>query len=112
MRLITQFINEYGTTILYTLLTMIFGYLGVVAKRLATKWLNNKTKKWVARECVKFVEQVYKNIHGKEKLDKALKAASQMLAEKEINITQLELRVLIEAALAEFNDAFNKKVTT
>ena len=31
-----------------------------------------------------------------------------MLAEKGIHVTDLELRMLIEAALAEFNDAFNK----
>ena len=31
-----------------------------------------------------------------------------MLAEKGIQCTELELRVLIEAALASFNDAFNK----
>jgi hypothetical protein len=38
----------------------------------------------------------------------ALLAASEMLAEKGITITELEMRVLIEAAVAEFNQAFNK----
>ena len=33
-----------------------------------------------------------------------------MLNEKGIIVTDLELRVLVEAAVAEFNDAFNKKV--
>lgn len=32
-----------------------------------------------------------------------------MLAEKGIAITDLELRMLIEAAVAEFNEAFKKK---
>jgi hypothetical protein len=34
-----------------------------------------------------------------------------MLAEKGITITDLELRVLVEAAVAEFNKAFEKKTT-
>lgn len=103
-----QFISEYGTVILYTVLTAVFGYLGILAKRLAEKYLNSKEKKAVAASCVKFVEQVYKDLHGEEKLEKALEAASEMLAEKGIQCTELELRVLIEAALASFNDAFNK----
>ena len=57
---------------------------------------------------VGLVEQVYKDLHGDEKLNEALTAASAMLAEKGITITDLELRVLIEAALAEFNGAFEK----
>lgn len=99
---------RYGTVILYTVLTAVFGYLGILAKRLAEKYLNSKEKKAVAASCVKFVEQVYKDLHGEEKLEKALEAASEMLAEKGIQCTELELRVLIEAALASFNDAFNK----
>ena len=35
-------------------------------------------------------------------------AASEMLGEKGITVSDLELRVLIEAAVAEFNEAFNK----
>ena len=52
---------------------------------------------------------LYKNLHGEEKLKEALAAASEMLAEKGITITDLELRVLVEAAVAEFNKAFEKK---
>ena len=36
-------------------------------------------------------------------------AASEMLVEKGITITELEMRMLIEAALAEFNKAFEKQ---
>ncbi len=103
-----EFVNTYGTQILYTLVTAIFGYLGIVAKTLAQKHFNDKTKREVAKNAVQFVEQVFKNLHGEEKLNEALNAASEMLAEKGIAITDLELRVLIEAAVAEFNKAFEK----
>ena len=105
----TEFINTYGVQILYALLTAIAGYLGIVIKNLYTKYINNKTKQDVAKSVVKFVEQVYKDLHGEEKLDAALAAATEMLAKNGITVSELEMRVLIEAALAEFNNAFNKE---
>ena len=105
-----EFINTYGVQLMYMALTAIAGYIGIVAKNLFTKYINDKTKATVAKNAVKFVEQVYKDLHGEDKLNKALEAASEMLAEKGITVTQLELRVLIEAAVAEFNEAFNKEV--
>ena len=104
-----EFINTYGIQIMYAIITAIAGYVGIVVKNLVTKYLNDKTKKAVAKSAVQFVEQVYKDIHGEKKLAEALAAASEMLAQKGITVTDLELRVLIEAAVAEFNAAFNKK---
>lgn len=104
----TEFINNYGLQLLYMAITAIAGYIGIVIKNLVTKFLNDKTKLTVAKTAVQYVEQVYKDLHGEEKLQQALEAASDMLAEKGINITDLEMRVLIEAAVAEFNNAFDK----
>lgn len=111
MDFIKMFISEYGTTILYAILSGIFAYLGVKVKALADKYLNTKIKQDVARTVVQAVEQVYKDLHGEEKLNQALIAASEMLAEKGIAVTDLEMRMLIEAAVAEFNKAFKKTET-
>lgn len=111
MEFIKLFISEYGTTILYAVLTALAGYIGIFAKKLYTKYVNDKTKQAVAKTVVQAVEQIYKDLHGGEKLNKALEAASEMLAEKGITITDLEMRMLIEAAVAEFNNAFEKTGT-
>lgn len=103
-----EFINQYGMQILYAIITAVAGYVGIVIKNLCTKYINDKTKAAVAKTAVRFVEQVCKNLHGEEKLNEALLAASEMLAEKGITVSELELRVLIEAAVAEFNKAFDK----
>ena len=103
-----EFINEYGTTIIYTLLTAFAGYLGLWIKSLYTKYINDKTKKDVVATCVKAVEQLYKDLHGADKYNEVVRSASEMLAVKGISITDLEIKMLIEAAVAEFNDAFNK----
>lgn len=103
-----EFINQYGMQILYAAITAIAGYIGIVAKNLVTKYINDKTKAAVAKTAVRFVEQVYKEMHGEQKFNEALTAATEMLAEKGITATELELRALIEAAVAEFNAAFSK----
>ena len=108
MEFIKNFISEYGTTILYAILTAIGGYLGIWAKKLYTKYVNDKTKQAVAKTVVQAVEQLYKDLRGEEKLEKALEAAADMLAERGIKVTDLELRILIEAAVGEFNKAFEK----
>lgn len=103
-----EFINTYGAEILYAIITAIAGYVGIVLKNLCTKYINDKTKAAVAKTAVQFVEQVYKDLHGEDKLKEALSAASEMLAEKGITVSDLEMRALIEAAVAEFNEAFKK----
>lgn len=109
--MLLEFINDYGTTILYTVVTAVFGYLGLVVKNLVTKYLNDKTKRDVAKTVVKAVEQVYKDLNGEEKLNRALAAASEMLASKGITVTDLELRMLLEAAVGEFNDVFHNQTS-
>jgi hypothetical protein len=103
-----QFINEYGTTILYAIITTIAGYISIVVKNLYQKYVNDQTKKDVVKTVVQSIEQIYKDLHGEEKLNKALESASEMLAIKGIEISEFELRVLIEAAVGEFNNVFNK----
>lgn len=107
--MLVEFINDYGTAILYTIVTAVFGYLGLVVKSLVAKYLDDKTKRDVAKTVVKAVEQVYKDLDGEEKLNQALSAASEMLASKGITVTDLELRMLVEAAVGEFNDVFHSQ---
>ena len=108
MDFLIQFINEYGTAILYAIITAIAGYIGIVLKNAVEKYLNTKTKRDVAKSVVQFVNQVYKDIHGEEKLNEAMKAFSEILAEKGISITELEMKVLLESAVREINDKLSK----
>ncbi len=107
MDIIKSFISDYGTAILYAVLTALAGYLGVAVKNIYQKYTNDKTKKQVAETVVVAVEQLYDDLDGDEKLTKALEAMSQMLEEKGITISDIEMRMLIEAAVGSFNDAFN-----
>ena len=108
MEFITQFISEYGTTILYAILTAIAGALGMWIKKVYTEVVNTKNKERIVKVCVQAVEQLYKDLHGEEKYNKVVESVVQMLEEKGITITELELKMLIEATVGEFNEAFKK----
>lgn len=105
-----EIINMYGAEILGTLLLALAGIFGMIAKNLAAKYLGTDTKRTLAKVVVQFIEQVYKNLHGQDKLEAALLTLSQLLAEKKIHATEAEMMVLIEAAVAEFNEVFKKPV--
>lgn len=108
--------QEYGATILYTVLSTVFtalaGYIGLWAKSLYEKYINDKTKADVVKTCVAAVEQLYKDLHGEDKYNKVVESVSEMLADKGITITEIELKMLIESAVAEFNRVFEATAIT
>lgn len=101
-------LSDYGMQIIGAALTAIAGALGFMIKKLVTKFLNDKTKKEVAEIVVQGIEQIYQTLSGPEKLEKAIETATEMLNEKGITCTELELRMLLESALGKFKDVFNK----
>ena len=102
------FIYTYGPTILLALLTAVFGVLGYGAKKVYIGHINDETKRSIAVAAVAFVEQAWKALHGADKLNKALETAEALLKKKGITFDAEEMRVLIEAAVGEFNDVFRR----
>ena len=85
--------------ILATFLTGLFTYIGTRLKSAYEQKVNTETAKVVVENAVRFVEQVYKDLHGKEKLEKAVEQVSQILASKGINLSEAEINMLIESAV-------------
>ena len=110
MEFILEIINNYATEVIGVILTALAGVVAMAAKKLATKYINTKVKREIARTVVRGVEQLYKHLNGEEKLAKALEAAAEMLAAQGITVTDLELRMLLEDAVGEFNDVFNSAI--
>lgn len=103
-----EFIATYGMEMLSVLITAFAGYLAIVVKQLVSKYLNDNTKKAIAKIVVQAVEQTYTTIHGQEKLDKGIELMTELLNEKGIKASETEMRVLIENAVGEFNKVFEK----
>ena len=103
---LTSFISQYGMAIAYAALTAIAGVVAAFAKKKYNEWANTKTKKEVVKTVVMAVQQLYKDLDGDEKKKKAIEGIVAMLAEKGIEISELEIDMLIEAAVGEFKDVF------
>ena len=64
---------------------------------------NSETIYKITDHTVKYVEQVYKDIHGQEKLLKAKEKIIALLAKKKITLTDEEIEILIESAVNTMN---------
>lgn len=107
--LLNQFI-QILLPILATFLTGLFTYIGNRLKKVYEEKVNNETAKAVVEDAVRFVEQVYTDLNGKEKLQKATEQVAEVLASKGIKITSAEINMLIESAVYGLNEGwFDKK---
>lgn len=95
-----------------TVLMVGAGILGYQVKKLCNNYIDTQTKKDVVETTVQYVEQVFTDIHGPEKLDMAIDRASALLAEQGINVSATELETLIEAAVNGFNGGWSKSGVT
>ena len=103
-------ISNYLTQIILAIFLAFAAFLGTQVKHLYQKYITTEIKQSVCRTVVRFVEQVYVDLHGKDKLEKAMKRASDILAgQYGIIIESQELVSIIEAAVNEFNNSFNKE---
>ena len=106
--MINYFVTNYGTQLIGLILCAVFGCIAYAAKQIVRTYLNDETKLGIARTVVRFVEQVWTEIHGQDKLQKALETAEEMLRKKNIPFDADEMMVLIEAAVQEMNEVFQK----
>lgn len=97
--IITQIITDYLPVIFTGILTVLVGFIRTKYNKLA----DTDIKKSVIADTVKYIEQIYKDIHGDEKLDKAEEKAKSLLEEKGIKISNNELVTLIESAVRDMN---------
>ena len=108
-----EFLNQFIQIllpILATFLTGLFTYIGNRLKKVYEEKVNNETAKAVVEDAVKFVEQVYTDLDGKSKLQKATEQVAEVLASKGIKISAAEINMLIESAVYGLNEGwFDKK---
>ena len=92
-------LQNYLFEILATVITAVASFIGLAIKNAYTKYVDTKTKKEIVKDTVSYVEQVFKDVHGIEKLEKAKEKALEWLNEKGIKISETELEILIESAV-------------
>ena len=98
-----EFISLYGNQILYTILTAILTAVGTWIGKKYQKSCDEREKRATVKTCVCAVEQLYPDMLGEEKYTKACESAKEILANKNITITDLEIKMLIEEQCNQFN---------
>ena len=86
--------------VLATVGTFLIGLI----KAKYSQYVNTDTKKEIAMLTVRYVEQVFTALHGKDKLEKAKSTFVDMLNEKGIKVSEAEIDMLLEAAVNQMND--------
>ena len=107
--MLKEFIAEYGTSIIYTIATAILGFIGMTVKNIIEKYVDEKKKEKIVETCVKAAEQIYKELKGNDKLGKVKENIISMLTEQGLTISELEMDMMIEAAVAEMNKQIKKE---
>jgi hypothetical protein len=107
--MLKEFIAEYGTSIIYTIATAILGFIGMTVKSIIEKYVDEKKKEKIVETCVKAAEQIYKELKGNDKLEKVKENIISMLTEQGLTISELEMDMMIEAAVAEMNKQIKKE---
>ena len=103
-----QIIMEGIQGIIGIAITVLLAFI----KKKYTQYVNTETKQKIVSDVVYYTEQVFKTLHGKEKLEKAKSTLITMLNEKGINFTEEELNVLIESAVNQLNLAQGSLTST
>lgn len=85
--------------VLATILTAVGTYVATRIKTLYTNKVNDETTKKVVESTVRYVQQVYKDLDGSAKLQKAIEQASQILESKGMTISEAEINMLIESCV-------------
>ena len=101
--MVREFLTQYGMELVSTVVVAIMGFIGICIKNVIKKISDDRTKEQVCKTVVKAVEQMYSDLTGDERYEKALESVSEMLEEKGIGATELEVKMLIESAVKEMN---------
>ena len=100
--------KEILVQIVPIILAGIGTFLVGIIKAKYTEYVNTDTKKEIAMLTVRYVEQVFKTLHGGDKLKEAKSTLVKMLNEKGIEISEDEVNLLLEAAVHKMNEGADK----
>lgn len=87
------------------ILTAVASYIGMKVKSFIEEKVNTDTKKKVVETTCRYVNQLYANLDGAEKLEKAKENILEQLNEKGLSISELEMNILIESTVNSFKEA-------
>jgi LL-H family phage holin len=106
---------QLAYNLLAILIPVLAGFLvELLRRKLGTEKMRKiqeelNAKRELALLAVRYVEQVYKDLHGEEKFNKAAEWLVEQAAKMGLQLTANEVKGIIEAALRELKDAFGNE---
>ena len=102
-----EILHEYllpsAWTALITLVSAVFAFIGAQLKKKYQEKIDTEEKRHAVETCVNAAEMVYKDLKGDEKLAKVKENIVEWLNLKGISISEIELDMMIEAAVTNLN---------
>ena len=102
-----EILHEYllpsAWTALVTLVSAVFAFIGAQLKKKYQEKIDTEEKRHAVETCVNAAEMVYKDLNGDEKLAKVKENIVEWLNLKGISISEIELDMMIEAAVTNLN---------
>lgn len=102
-----EILHEYllpsAWTALVTLVSAVFAFIGTQLKKKYQEKIDTEEKRHAVETCVNAAEMVYKDLKGDEKLAKVKENIVEWLNLKGISISEIELDMMIEAAVTNLN---------
>lgn len=102
-----EILHEYllpsAWTALVTLVSAVFAFIGAQLKKKYQEKIDTEEKRRAVETCVNAAEMVYKDLKGAEKLAKVKENIVEWLNLKGISISEIELDMMIEAAVTNLN---------
>lgn len=97
MKELFLFFIQYGKELFAFTLYIIISYISIKIKNIYNNYINEHTKKNIAELCVNACEQLHSNDTNEEKFIYASENLKQILLEKNIKLSDTEIKVLIES---------------
>lgn len=97
-------------SICVTILTAVGTYIGTKIKQVYTDKVNTDIKEKIVYNTCRYVNQLYNDLEGPAKFETAQKEIVEQLNQRGIKITELELKVMIEAAVNGIKDGMKNPI--
>ena len=94
-----EIVSTYLIPALMTILTGVLTWIGTRVKSVIEEKVKNEEVKEIIYDVVKYTEQTSKDLTSSDKFNKSMEEASEWLNSKGLNISEYELKIMIEAAV-------------
>ena len=104
MKYLSEFMNQYGLTLIHAIVGLVISGISFEIKKIYEKYTVDRTKKEVIKMVCGAINHLYPNETDDNKLNLAVNNAKEILSEKGITISDLELKMYIEYTLHYFKE--------